>query len=117
MIERNAKAAGAFLLALAIVAPGCSFSVTSAIGGLPVITGSLKETETIPPRRVEVGADPAIVVDNRVGRVAVAAGEAGVIVVEAVKRAATKDDLGRIKLGVEKAGNTVTIQWDVDEKE
>lgn len=58
---------------------------------------------------------PRVIVENRVGRVAIVAGDDGAVEVEAEKHAATKEDLAEIKLGVEKQGNAVTIKWDTNE--
>src|SRR5262245_50021954 len=102
MSRRNTTAAGALLFALGLALPGCTVKIEPGQGGLPVVTaaiaGPLKETETLPPRRIEVGDAPTIVVDNRVGRVAIKAGDAGAVVVEGMKRAPDKDELAKIQL-------------------
>jgi hypothetical protein len=65
-------------------------------------------------RRIEVGEAPWIVVDNRVGRVALSVEGDGAVEVAAEKHAA-KDDLARIRLVVAKDGDVVTIRWDANE--
>src|SRR4051794_31185946 len=120
MRHREARSVGALLLALGLAVPGCTIRIEPGQEGFPVVTaafaGPMNETETLAPRRLEVGAAPTIVVDNRVGPVAVAAGEASVVVVEAVKRAENKDELDKIKLAVEQSGDTITIHWEGDER-
>lgn len=124
MNHRCASTAGALSLAVLLAVPGCSYDLKLGLHGLASAFGaadsfnesSLKESETIPAQRVEVGDAPAIVVDNRVGRVIVSSGGDGVVEVEARKRADTKEALALIKLAVEKKGNVVTIKWDTNDK-
>src|SRR4051794_27797794 len=104
---RHLTIPGAFLLVLGIDISAFSdeATITPAAGGL---------TERLPPQRVEVGAAPRIIVENRVGSIAIGAGDDGVIEIEAVKRAPTKEGLAELKLAVEKSGDVLTIKGDRD---
>lgn len=120
MIPRHALTAAALPVALALAAAGCTYDIKITTGGgAPNVTtsvsfnsSSLKESEEVPAQKVEVGSAPRVVVDNRVGRVRFTAGGDGAVEVEAVKHAATREDLAEIKLAVEKSGDVVTVTWD-----
>ena len=104
------------LLALAVAGSGCRFQVSIPPGGTTTVVSSLKESETVPAQRFEVRETPRIVVDNRVGKIAVVAGDDGVVLVEAVKRAGTKEDLASIALDAKQDKGTVTVRWATNDQ-
>jgi hypothetical protein len=107
MRRRCNLAAGALL---ALAAPGWLTQTGMPAAGAAASSG-LKESEAMPARRFDAGRGPRVVVQNRVGSVTVVAGDDGAIVVEAVKRGATKEDLAAIKPEVTHDKGTVTVRW------
>jgi DUF4097 and DUF4098 domain-containing protein YvlB len=117
MRRHIALVVGSFPLALSLALPGCSAEFKITPSSVTISTGAAqRESEKIPPQRVEVAEAPKVVVDNRVGFITISAGEAGVVEVEAEKHAATKEELAEIKLAVDKKGDVVTVKWDTDKQ-
>jgi DUF4097 and DUF4098 domain-containing protein YvlB len=116
MSRRQIRNAVALPIALLLFASGCAggFILSmgqGADGQTYVITSELKETESIPPQRFDVGAAPEVVVKTPIGRIDVSAQDGNELEVSALKHAANKEDLEEIKLDIEKTNNIVTIQW------
>jgi hypothetical protein len=100
-----------FLIALPLF--GCSVRVSGGLGPGPA-SGSV--SEKLPARRIEAGAEPKVVVDSPVGNVTLVAGRDGVVEVFAEKVAPSKEDLAKIQVITERAGDGVRVSWRAEDQ-